>query len=308
MAPSSTRSYRLLSVLLLAAWPLLIVLNPVICCQVCLKETLTLAATTSTPLSFWGSREEGDERYRKIRQQRRHQHPTSFRNTKLLPRRLPIIRHEENGMAQAVFSAPSNARQSGPKPLQRNPAKNLSNTAETSGSFKSLKDFYSSTNYSVDGGPRVTSVLPASPSVSYTTADSKGPVSTRHRYSLRLESIHLALNPRDLLDEENVGNGDSDDESNIPKEEDNELSDPDPTSKAMIATIGIYKNWISPLLPPACRFVPTCSRYGVQAIEEFGPVKGVILTAWRLLRCSPVGGKGYDPPKWPPVPYWYSSY
>jgi putative membrane protein insertion efficiency factor len=79
-------------------------------------------------------------------------------------------------------------------------------------------------------------------------------------------------------------------------------------SQAMVATIGIYKNIISPLLPPACRFVPTCSQYGVQAIEEFGPSKGVVLTAWRLLRCSPVGGKGYDPPKWPPVSYTYSSY
>mmetsp|Transcript_12983 Transcript_12983/g.36579 ORF Transcript_12983/g.36579 Transcript_12983/m.36579 type:complete len:250 (-) Transcript_12983:109-858(-) len=79
-------------------------------------------------------------------------------------------------------------------------------------------------------------------------------------------------------------------------------------SSAMIATIGVYKNFISPLLPPACRFVPTCSQYGVQAIKEFGPSKGVVLTSWRLLRCSPFGGKGYDPPKWPPVSYTYSSY
>ena len=81
-----------------------------------------------------------------------------------------------------------------------------------------------------------------------------------------------------------------------------------PLTSAMVATIGVYKNFISPLLPPACRFVPTCSQYGVQAIEEFGPSKGAILTAWRLLRCAPFGGKGYDPPKWPPVGYTYSSY
>jgi putative membrane protein insertion efficiency factor len=81
-----------------------------------------------------------------------------------------------------------------------------------------------------------------------------------------------------------------------------------PVSSAMVATIGVYKNFISPLLPPACRFLPTCSQYGVQAIEEFGPSKGAILTAWRLLRCSPFGGKGYDPPKWPPVFYTYGSY
>ena len=80
------------------------------------------------------------------------------------------------------------------------------------------------------------------------------------------------------------------------------------TSSAMIATIGIYKNFISPLLPPACRFVPTCSQYGVQAIQEYGPSKGLVLTSWRILRCTPFGGKGYDPPKWPPVSYTYSSY
>jgi uncharacterized protein len=79
-------------------------------------------------------------------------------------------------------------------------------------------------------------------------------------------------------------------------------------SVAMIATIGFYKKIISPLLPPACRFVPTCSSYGVQAIQDFGPTKGCILIAWRILRCSPIGGKGYDPPRWPPVFYTYSSY
>jgi hypothetical protein len=77
---------------------------------------------------------------------------------------------------------------------------------------------------------------------------------------------------------------------------------------AMVASIGFYKKFISPLLPPACRFLPTCSQYGVQAIEQFGPTKGAILTAWRLLRCSPIGGRGYDPPKWPPVAYNYGSY
>merc|ERR1712157_222185 len=85
------------------------------------------------------------------------------------------------------------------------------------------------------------------------------------------------------------------------KEGENELSG------AMIGAIGFYKYWISPLLPPACRFVPTCSQYGVQAIKEYGPSKGAVLTTWRLLRCSPFGGKGYDPPKWPPVPYQYGS-
>ena len=80
------------------------------------------------------------------------------------------------------------------------------------------------------------------------------------------------------------------------------------TSTSMISAIALYKNFISPLLPPACRFVPTCSQYGVQAIQEFGTSKGACLTAWRLMRCSPFGGRGYDPPRWPPVTYQYGSY
>lgn len=102
----------------------------------------------------------------------------------------------------------------------------------------------------------------------------------------------------------------SSDEEGAPDQDEGQVDEAakPPLTSAMVATIGVYKNFISPLLPPACRFVPTCSQYGVQAIEEFGPSKGAILTAWRLLRCSPFGGKGYDPPKWPPVEYTYSSY
>ena len=52
---------------------------------------------------------------------------------------------------------------------------------------------------------------------------------------------------------------------------------------------------ISPLKPPSCRFTPTCSQYGLQAFRKHGPVKGLILTTWRILRCNPWGGSGYDP-------------
>lgn len=100
-------------------------------------------------------------------------------------------------------------------------------------------------------------------------------------------------------------------EENVDEEEkdnDTEEDSKPVVTTAMVASIGFYKRFISPLLPPACRFLPTCSQYGVQAIEQFGPSKGAILTAWRLLRCSPLGGKGYDPPRWPPVAYTYSSY
>lgn len=99
-----------------------------------------------------------------------------------------------------------------------------------------------------------------------------------------------------------------DDGADSPKDAKTKASDKGGMTTAMVGSIGLYKNFISPLLPPACRFLPTCSQYGVQAIEQFGPCKGGILTAWRLLRCSPVGGKGYDPPKWPPVSYTYSSW
>mmetsp|Transcript_19589 Transcript_19589/g.24001 ORF Transcript_19589/g.24001 Transcript_19589/m.24001 type:complete len:255 (-) Transcript_19589:126-890(-) len=97
------------------------------------------------------------------------------------------------------------------------------------------------------------------------------------------------------------------DDDDTSKQQENDKTN-DPMSFSMVASIGFYKKIISPLLPPACRFLPTCSQYGVGAIEEFGPGKGAILTTWRLLRCSPVGGRGYDPPKWPPVVYNYGSY
>jgi putative membrane protein insertion efficiency factor len=110
------------------------------------------------------------------------------------------------------------------------------------------------------------------------------------------------------VDSSGADEDDDDDGVDSPKDSETKTSDQGGMSTAMIASIGFYKNFISPMLPPACRFLPTCSQYGVQAIQEFGPTKGGVLTAWRLLRCSPVGGKGYDPPKWPPVSYTYSSY
>ena len=56
-----------------------------------------------------------------------------------------------------------------------------------------------------------------------------------------------------------------------------------------------YKRWISPMLPVACRFVPTCSEYAEEAIERFGLVRGGVMALWRLLRCNPFGGDGWDP-------------
>ena len=56
-----------------------------------------------------------------------------------------------------------------------------------------------------------------------------------------------------------------------------------------------YQRVISPYTPPSCRFTPTCSEYAKQAIMKHGPVKGIGLAVWRILRCNPRGGSGYDP-------------
>ena len=59
--------------------------------------------------------------------------------------------------------------------------------------------------------------------------------------------------------------------------------------------IRFYKLFISPLLPPACRYLPTCSDYAAEAIEKHGALRGTWLAARRLARCHPWGGSGYDP-------------
>jgi uncharacterized protein len=56
-----------------------------------------------------------------------------------------------------------------------------------------------------------------------------------------------------------------------------------------------YKRYISPWLPPSCRFEPTCSVYMFQAIEKKGLFRGLVLGIWRLLRCHPFSAGGFDP-------------
>jgi len=58
-----------------------------------------------------------------------------------------------------------------------------------------------------------------------------------------------------------------------------------------------YQRYISPMLRPCCRFVPTCSEYAVGAIEKYGAGKGLLLAIWRILRCNPFSKGGYDPVK-----------
>lgn len=59
--------------------------------------------------------------------------------------------------------------------------------------------------------------------------------------------------------------------------------------------IRAYQYVLSPLLPNSCRFVPTCSQYGVEALKKHGPFRGGWLTLKRISRCHPWGGSGYDP-------------
>ncbi|CAN5781980.1 membrane protein insertion efficiency factor YidD [soil metagenome] len=65
--------------------------------------------------------------------------------------------------------------------------------------------------------------------------------------------------------------------------------------RSMMTAIRFYRNGISPLTPPTCRFEPTCSAYGLEAIDRYGPAKGSWLTMRRILRCQPFCKGGYDP-------------
>jgi putative membrane protein insertion efficiency factor len=66
-------------------------------------------------------------------------------------------------------------------------------------------------------------------------------------------------------------------------------------SKFFILLIRFYKAAISPFLGAACRYTPTCSQYGVEAIQKHGPYKGLWLAIKRVVSCNPWGGHGYDP-------------
>jgi uncharacterized protein len=63
----------------------------------------------------------------------------------------------------------------------------------------------------------------------------------------------------------------------------------------LLGLIRGYQYFISPLLPPSCRFIPTCSNYALQAIERYGVWRGTLLTVCRIVRCHPFCRGGYDP-------------
>ena len=65
--------------------------------------------------------------------------------------------------------------------------------------------------------------------------------------------------------------------------------------KFVTSAIRFYQRQISPLAPPRCRYIPTCSEYALEAVEKYGAVKGSWLAAKRILRCNPFHKGGYDP-------------
>ncbi len=67
--------------------------------------------------------------------------------------------------------------------------------------------------------------------------------------------------------------------------------------KIFLGIIRLYQVVISPLFPPTCRFIPTCSQYAVQAIEQYGVFRGGFFALRRILRCHPFCKGGYDPVK-----------
>ena len=64
--------------------------------------------------------------------------------------------------------------------------------------------------------------------------------------------------------------------------------------KILLFLIKIYRLYISPLKSTKCPYFPTCSQYGIEAIEKHGAFKGGLLTVWRILRCNPFSKGGYD--------------
>ncbi len=66
-------------------------------------------------------------------------------------------------------------------------------------------------------------------------------------------------------------------------------------ARAMLAAIRGYQTWISPMLPPACIYQPSCSHYAVEAIQLHGPIRGAWLATRRILRCHPFAKGGFDP-------------
>ncbi len=68
-----------------------------------------------------------------------------------------------------------------------------------------------------------------------------------------------------------------------------------PINYLFIGLIKVYQYTISPMLGASCRYTPTCSQYGIEAIQKYGPIKGGYLTLKRIFSCNPWGGHGHNP-------------
>jgi uncharacterized protein len=65
--------------------------------------------------------------------------------------------------------------------------------------------------------------------------------------------------------------------------------------RLLLLPLAAYRRWISPGLPRRCKYEPTCSAYAAEAIRRFGAARGLVLAAWRLLRCNPFSHGGFEP-------------
>ncbi|MCI9532632.1 MAG: membrane protein insertion efficiency factor YidD [Lachnospiraceae bacterium] len=65
--------------------------------------------------------------------------------------------------------------------------------------------------------------------------------------------------------------------------------------KIIIASIRFYQKYLSPMKTTKCPYYPTCSAYGLEAVQKYGACKGSLLAGWRILRCNPFSKGGYDP-------------
>ena len=65
--------------------------------------------------------------------------------------------------------------------------------------------------------------------------------------------------------------------------------------KVIIKSIKMYQRYISPMKGTKCPYIPSCSQYGLEAVEKYGALKGGALAAWRILRCNPLSSGGFDP-------------
>lgn len=80
---------------------------------------------------------------------------------------------------------------------------------------------------------------------------------------------------------------------------------PSPLARALLALVGFYRAYLSPALPPRCRYMPSCSAYAVEALERHGGLRGAWLATRRVARCHPLRAGGFDPvppPAAPPAP------